>query len=213
MGGKYGWCLWVQASNGQRSLCWTTPACVRSPLIGCRHHGVGGAHTAPLACCTPPEPQTPPAPAPQACPLESRASAQMLSVCLCLCVLRTYKHTHTGRHTQSTDSCGTHALQDKHFYPSELQRWMQKCWIPLGEMLGAAPRRWLCFLAWTLMLPVENYDEQIESIPWRHQSNGDNSHGDCAEFENTKHTRQFGLWKKKKPKKTLKETRCGVFIR
>ncbi len=89
MVGICGWYLWVQESAGQQSLCWITPAYELSPQrrgyrVGGPLRGAGGAHSAPVACCTPPEPPAPPAPVRQACPLESRATktTQMLSVCL-----------------------------------------------------------------------------------------------------------------------------------
>lgn len=93
MVGICGWYHWAQDSAGLQSLCWTTPACECFPqreggCVGGPLREAGGAHSAPVACCTPPEPPAPPAPARQACPLESRAiTTQMLSV-------RLFQHAH-----------------------------------------------------------------------------------------------------------------------
>lgn len=103
---KCGWYLWVRGSGALQFLCWITPASVLSPQrrgsrVGGRPRRAGGARSAPVACCTPAEPPAPPAPAHQACPLESRATTtQMLSVyllqhaCLWVYVRRVHKHSH-----------------------------------------------------------------------------------------------------------------------
>lgn len=110
-----GWYLRAQGWAGMQSLCWITPAyelssrrqgyCVGGPL-----RGAHGAHSAPVACCTPPGPPAPPTLVRQACPLESRATTtQMLSVCpfqcaglLCVCVQSTLALSRT------LALCGTH---------------------------------------------------------------------------------------------------------
>lgn len=121
-------------------------------------------------------------------PVRWRA-AQQRRCWVCMCAQNIQTHAHTCRHTQSTDSCGTHALQDKFTFISlRCNAGYRNVEFHWARCLELHQQRWLCFLARTLTLPEENYDEQIEAIPWRHQSNGDSPHGDCAEFKNTKRT-------------------------
>lgn len=85
--GICGWHLQVQESAELPSLCWTTPTSEWFPRrqrfsAAGRLGGAAGARSAPVACWTPHGPPAPPAPAHQACPLESRATkTQMLRVC------------------------------------------------------------------------------------------------------------------------------------